>query len=181
MRYQGWVGVAGVLFVALAPALADAPSWVVYTSSDKQMSVRFPAKPTEKEHAGPTTGEKLRVATWIDGDKALIASGGPYAAGTPIEVKAGLDNATTSLLQKFGAHAVAQTLLTVDGVQGREVEFEGPGPYNKPLHGTARVFAVAKPPSSYLLITVQMDGKQDPNARKFLDSVHLGDKVEARP
>lgn len=61
------------------------------------------------------------------------------------------------------------------------MEFEGPGPYAKPLHGTARVFAVAKPPSSYLLITVQMDGKPDPNARKFLDSVHLADKVEARP
>gem|GEM_PF-5127809 len=145
------------------------------------MTVRFPAKPTEQDHAGATPGEKVHVATWIDGDKALIATGGPYPAGTAIEVKAGLDNATTGLLQRFHAHATAQTPLTVDGVQGREVAFEGPGPYDKPLHGAARIFAVANPPSSYLIITVQMDGKPDPNARKFLDSVHLGDKVEARP
>lgn len=87
MRYQAWVGIAGLLFVALAPALADAPAWVVYTSTDKRMTVRFPAKPTEKDHAGATQGEKLRVATWIDGDKALVASGGPYPASTLVEVR----------------------------------------------------------------------------------------------
>lgn len=180
---QGRTWIALFIVVLLSPAFADGPAWVLYTHPDKLLSVRFPGKPIESDQQGQSGYGPVRskVATFIDGDRALVATAGIYATTQKVDVKVMLDGAAESVAGRFrGTRIVAQKAITVDGVQGREVQFEAPGPYNKPLRGVARVFAAAEPPSSYVLMALQMDGKPDPNAQKFLDSLHLGKKVEAK-
>jgi hypothetical protein len=172
-----------LLVLVLSPAFADAPGWVLYTHPDKLMSVRFPGKPTEanQEREGPAGQQQLKVATFIDGDRAFVVTAGAYPAGTKLDVKSSLDKALDGVLASIRGHVVAQRPITLDGFQGRDIQFEAPGPYNNQLHGVARVFVSVTPPGSYVALAMQMDGKPDPTAVKFLDSIHLGSKVEPHP
>jgi hypothetical protein len=72
-------------------------------------------------------------------------------------------------------------MIMVDGFACRDVEISGPSSSSKPLRGTGRMCASNDPVSTYLALAIQMDGKPDPDARKFLDSLHLGKHVEPRP
>ena len=176
------VFVLGTAFSVGAPVANADSGWVLYTNPSKRLSVRFPGKPIETEHDGQTADGPVHVtaASFIDGDHALTATGNIYPAGTKLEVKAALDGALDTLLAKLKGRVVAQKPLELDGFQGRDIQFEAPGPYNKPLRGTARIYASANPPAAFIALAVQMDGKPDPNAQKFFDSLHLGKKVESK-
>ena len=165
----------------ISRAPADEPGWVLYTHPDKLMSVRFPGKPTEADQTGAMpNGDRVavKVATFIDGDRAFVATAGVYPAGTKMDARTALNGALDSTLARLKGRVVSQKAITIDGIQGREVLFSAPGPYKDPVRGSARVFVSLTPPTSYVVMTMQMDGKPDPAAQKFLRSVHLGRKVE---
>jgi hypothetical protein len=183
MRRSIWIALFIVLGLLSAFAADADTAWVLYTHPDKLLSVRFPGKPRESLQQGQSEygATRTKVATFIDGDHALVVTGGIYDGTTKVDVKVMLDRAAQSVGDRFrNTRIIAQKAITLDGLQGREVQFEAPGPYNKPLRGIARVYAAAQPPSSYLVMALQMDGKPDPNAQKFLDSLHLGSKVEVK-
>ncbi len=183
MRSRSWFLVGLFLALALSPAFAGDSGWVLYTHPDKLMSVWFPGKPTEGDQEGPSPVGRMRVkvATFIDGDRAFVATAGIYPDKTKFDVKGALARALDKTLVTLKGRIVAQKSMTLDGVQGTEVQFTAPGPYKKPLLGVARVFASADPPITYVVMALQMDGKPDPRAPKFLASLHLGKKVETRP
>jgi hypothetical protein len=52
------------------------------------------------------------------------------------------------------------------------VQFEAPGPYHKPLRGTAPLVVSAPPPASCIAMAIQ----PDLDGQTFLDSLHLGKK-----
>jgi hypothetical protein len=181
MRARVWIALF-IIFL-LSPAFAADPAWVLYTHPDKLLSVRFPGTPIESDQQGPSGYGTVhsKIATFVNGDRALVATAGVYSTTDKVDVKGMLDHAAQSVAGRFrNTRIVAQKAITLDGIEGREVQFEAPGPYNKPLRGIARVFAAAPPPRSYLVMALQMDGKPDPNAQKFLDSLHLGSKVEVK-
>ncbi|HSR98858.1 MAG TPA: hypothetical protein VLM79_17495, partial [Kofleriaceae bacterium] len=163
--------------------LADPGGWVVYKHPDQLFSVRFPGKPVVADQSKQAAGTMARVesATFIDGDHALVATGGLYTSTAKFDINEAMDRMLNAWVARWKGRVIAQKTMTLDGFQGREVQFTAPGPYAKPLRATARVFASSKPPSSYLVIAFQMDGTPDANAPKFLDSLHLGTKVETKP
>jgi hypothetical protein len=171
-----------LVVLALSPALADQARWVLYKHPDQLFSVRFPGKAIVADQSKQASGTMAHVesATFIDGDHALVATGGLYTNTVKFDVNEAMDRALGGWVARWKGRVIAQKAITLDGLQGREVQFTAPGPYAKPLRATARVFASSKPPSSYLVIALQMDGTPDPNATKFLDSLHLGTNVETK-
>jgi hypothetical protein len=172
-----------LVVLALSSAVADPARWVLYKHPGQLFSVRFPETPIVADQSKLAQGTMagLESATFIDGNHALVATGGLYPNTAKFDVNEAMDRALGGWVARWKGRVVAQKAMTLDGFQGREVQFTAPGPYAKPLRATARVFASSKPPSSYLVIALQMDGTPDPNATKFLDSLHLGTKVETKP
>jgi hypothetical protein len=180
-RSRAWVAL--LLVLAVSPALADAPGWVLYTHPDKLMSLRFPGKPQESEQQRkvPQGSLRVKIATFTDGERSFMSTVEVYPAGTKVTVSETYNGIFDNLLTVLKARVVSQKTLTVDGFACRDVEITGPGSSNKPLRGTGRMCASNDPVSSYMALAIQTDGKPDPDARKFLDSLHLGKHVETRP
>ena len=180
-RSRAWAAL--VLVLTVSPALADAPGWVLYTHPDKLMSLRFPGKPkeSEQERKVPHGTLRVKIAAFTDGERGFTSTVEVYPTGTKLKVTETYNGIFENLLNVLKAHVVSQNTVTVDGFACRDVEIAGPSSSNKPLRGTGRMCASNDPVSTYLALAIQMDGKPDPDAKKFLDSLHLGKHVETRP
>jgi len=183
MRRRSRLVVGWFLIFVATPVLAEAPQWVLYTHPDKLMSVRFPSTPTEqdKETDSPIGRLKVKMARFDATDRAFLATAVvyPLQADTPFDAKAALDGARDQMLAKMNGKVTAEKPVKLDGFSGREFQFEAPGPSGK-IRGIARVYTSAKPSSVYMAIVMRMTDKADPEASKFLDSMHLGKKVESK-
>jgi hypothetical protein len=180
----GRVLVGLILLFAVVPAGAQATSWVLYTHPDKLMSVRFPGVPTESEQdlASPIGNLKLKMAMVANADRAFLATAMIYPIDpkTKFDAKAALEGAREKMLANVKGKVTAEKPITLDGYTGREVEFEAAGPTGTTIHGSARFFTSAKPPGVYVATAMRMTDKPDPDGPKFLASMHLGKKVEAK-
>jgi len=183
MRRRSRLVVGLFLILVATPVLAEAPQWVLYTHPDKLMSVRFPSTPTEQDQEtdSPIGRLKVKMARFETKDRAFLATAlvYPIQADTPFDTKAALDGARDQMLAKMKGEVTAEKPVKLDGFSGREFHFEAPGPSGK-IRGSARLYASAKPPSVYMAIVMRRTDKPDPDASKFLDSMHLGKKVESK-
>lgn len=183
MRTRSRCLVGLFLVLLAAPVLAEAPHWVLYTHPDKLMSVRFPSAPTEQDQEtdSPIGRLKFKMAMVADKDRAFLATAVvyPVKADTPFDTKAALDGARDQMLANIKGKVTAEKPVKLDGYSGREVQFEAPGPAGK-IRGSARLYTSAKPPSVFMATAMRMTEKPDPDASKFLDSMHLGKKVETK-
>jgi hypothetical protein len=193
-----------LVVLAVAPALAEAPpQGVLYVSPGKLLSVRFPVKPTETEHEASNQDSKIRVktATLLDGERgytvtatvypvpagpgttvpAPITPGTTMPAGAVAAIKTVIDQTIDNTMSSIKGHVLTRKSITLDGFQGSEVQFEAIGPDRRTLRGICRVFVSPVPLTTYVAIAIQFDGKPEPAARRFLDSLHLGKKVEVQP
>ncbi|HEU4730939.1 MAG TPA: hypothetical protein VFT22_23750 [Kofleriaceae bacterium] len=171
------------LLLSLTPAVADAPGWVLYVHPEKLMSVRFPDRPTESDQETPSPIGTIRfkVAMVSDNVHAYVATAVVYPVTGKFDVKAALDGARDQALANISGKVVSEKPIKLDGFDGREVRFETAGGETKPtIRGTLRIFASARPPSAFMASAMRMNDKPDPNSQKFLDSIHLGKKVESR-
>jgi hypothetical protein len=171
-----------LLVIALSPAFAQVPAWVLYTHPDKLISVRFPAKPTQSEQEAPSPVGNIhfKMATLSDDNRAFVVTAVVYPIKSKFDVKAGLDGARDQMLANISGKVISEKPIKLDGFEGREVQYEA-NVQNKSIRGVARLFASAKPPSAFMAGAMQLNGKPDPDAQKFLDSIHLGKKVETKP
>lgn len=173
-----------VLAILLTPALAEAPRWVVYTHPEKLMSVRFPQKPSVTDQETPTAigTIKFKLAMFTDGDRAYIATAVVYPVKGKFDVKKALDGARDQALANIKGTVMSEKSSRLDGFEGREVVFQATGAEGtQTVRGVVRLFASARPPSAYMASAMRMTERADPDAQKFLDSLHLGKKVEAAP
>jgi len=166
-----------------APAATD--NWVAYVHPQKLFSARFPAKPAESDNKADSVIGPVTV-------KMAIASRGPsqaYAAmstsydlpkGSTFDVQKALDGAREGMLGKMNGKVTSEKPSKLDGYDGRELAFEGQGPGGKTMKGQARVYVSAEPPAAYLAFVIYVDGNLDDDAKKFLDSVHVGKGVDAK-
>jgi hypothetical protein len=146
------------------------------------MSVRFPAKPTESDQEAPSPIGTLRfkMAMVAEADRAFLATAVIYPVKSKFDAKVALDGARDQMLANIKAKITSEKSIKLDGYDGREVVFEAPGPTGKSVRGSARLFASAKPPGVYMAAAMQMTDKADPDAPRFLTSMHLGKKVETK-
>lgn len=182
MRARARFFVGLFLLLVAVPVFAEATSWVLYTHPDKLMSVRFPSKPTETDQEAPSPigTLKFKMAMVADNDRAFLATAMIYPIKSKFDAKAALDGARDQMLANIKAKITSEKPIKLDGYTGREVLFEAPGPTGKPIRGSARLFTSAKPPGVYVATAMRMTDKPDPDAPKFLESMHLGKKVESQ-
>jgi hypothetical protein len=172
------------LIIAMTPAFAQAPGWVLYTHPDKLMSVRFPDKPAEFDQETPSPIGKVhyKVAAFSDGNRTYIATAVAYPTTGKFNVKGALDGGRDHAIANIKAKVVSEKPIKLDGFEGREVWFAPGDPTDgRQVRGVLRIFASASPPSAFLASAMRMTEKADPDSLKFLDSVHLGKKVETQP
>jgi hypothetical protein len=173
------------LLLLLTPAFAQAPGWVLYTHPEKLMSARFPGKPTESEQEAPTAIGNIRfkMAVFAEATRAFMATAiaYPLPKDTKFDIKKALDGARDQMVANIKGKVTSEKPMKLDGFAGREVIFEAPGQNNTSIHGIARIFASAKPPSAFVAGAMRMTDTPDPDAQKFLDSIHLGKRVETGP
>lgn len=167
----------------LTPVLAQAPGWVLYTHPDKLMSVRFPGKPKEIEKDAPSSVGDLHFkgALFEDAERGYFATAVVYAVEGKFDIQKALDGGRDQALANVHGKAISEKPLRLDGFQGREMQFEGTIANDRRIRGVARFFVSASPPSSFIVIALRYPGKPDPDSQRFLDSLHLGKKVERRP
>jgi hypothetical protein len=175
----------GLFLLAAAPALAEPTRWVLYTHPDKLLSVRFPGAPTESDQNAPTPiGDvHFKVALYSDERHALFATAVSYPIDkdAKFDVKTALDGARDQMVANVNGRITSEKSIALDGFSGREVRFEAPGP-SQPIHAIARIYASARPARAYIISAMRLTDQPDPEAKRFLDSAHLGKKVElARP
>ena len=172
------------LFVvaALAPAFAGARAWVLYTHPDKLMSVRFPDRPTETEQEVPSAVGPIRfkLAMFADDTRTYLATAIQYPIKGKFSVKGALDGARDQALTNIKGTIVSEKPMKLDGYEGREVSFEADTPSNQHIRGALRIYASAKPPSAFIATAMRITETPDPDAQRFLDSIHLGKKVEIK-
>lgn len=182
MRTKPSVLVGLLVVAAVAPALAAARAWVLYTHPDKLMSVRFPDRPTETEQEVPSAVGPIRfkLAMFADDTRTYVATAILYPVKSKFTVKGALDGARDQAITNIKGKIVAEKSLKLDGYEGREVSFEADAPNNQTTRGALRIFASAKPPSAFIATAIRITDKPDPDAQKFLDSIHLGKKVEIK-
>jgi hypothetical protein len=183
MRARARYFVGLFLVVLLTPAFAQAPGWVLYTHPDKLMSVRFPEKPSENDQDTPTAVGTIhfKLAIFSDGKRAYVATAVIYPVQGKFDVKKALDGARDQAIANMKGKVISEKPMKLDGFDGRQVLFEASGGDQQHIRGVVRLFVSAKPPSAYMASAMQMTGNPDPDAKKFLDSLHLGKKVEATP
>jgi len=173
----------GLLLVLVAtPAFADTPRWVLYTHPEKTLSVRFPGTPTESDQDAPSPigNVHFKMAMYADEVHAFVAAAVDYPVkDMTFNVKKALDGARDQMVANIKGKVTSEKPVTLDGLQGREVWFEATGS-GQPIHGIARLFATATPPQAFIISAMRMNDKPDPDAKKFLDSIHLGKKVETK-
>jgi hypothetical protein len=173
-----------------APAAPAAPpaasAWVTYVQPQKLFSARFPAKPEESENKadtaiGPIT-LKMAMSSHPSG-KAYAAMASVYELpkGTTFDIQKALDGARDGMIGKInGAKITSEKPSKLDGYDGRELIFEGPGPGGKTMKGQARIYASADPPAAYMAFVVNVTGGADEDATPFLDSLHVGKGTDAK-
>jgi hypothetical protein len=166
----------------VAPALARAPVWVLYTHPDKLMSARFPDRPTETEQEAPSAIGPIhfKLAMFADSTRTYLATAIVYPIKGKFSVKGALDGARDQALANIKGKAVAEKPIKLDGYEGREVAFEADVAANQRIRGALRIFASAKPPSAFIATAMRVTDAPDPDAQKFLDSIHLGKKTELK-
>jgi hypothetical protein len=149
------------------------------------MSVRFPGTPEQSEQTadtplGPIT---FTMAIHAGSTRAFMAGATVYKLpeGASFDVPKALDGARDKMLADIKAKATSEKAIELDGFSGREVSFEAPGPQGKTIRGTARLFAGSDPPGAYMASAFRMTDAPDPDAVPFLDSIHLGKSVQAKP
>jgi hypothetical protein len=120
------------------------------------------------------------MAMVADSDRAFLATAVIYPVKSKFDAKAALDGARDQMLANIKAKVTSEKSIKLDGYNGREVLFEAPGPSGKSIRGSARLFTSAKPPGVYVATAMQMTDKADPDAPRFLQSMHLGRKVETK-
>jgi hypothetical protein len=180
MRTKVSVLVAVLLAVALTPALARGPRWVLYVHPDKLMSARFPDKPTETEQEAPSAIGPIRfkLAMFADSTRTYLATAIVYPIKSKFNVKSALDGARDQALANIKGTMVGEKSIKLDGFDGREVTFEADVPSNQHIRGALRIFASARPPSAFIATAMRITEQPDPDAQRFLDSIHLGKRVE---
>jgi hypothetical protein len=155
---------------------------VLYTHPEKLLSVRFPGPPNESEQTAPSpVGDvHFRMALYSDPQRALFAAAVTYPLGKDVkfDVKKALDGARDQMVTNVKGRITSEKSIALDGFSGREVRFEATGPQNQSIHAIARLFASARPPRAYIISAMRLTDQPDPDAKKFLDSVHIGKKVE---
>jgi len=202
MRRRAHVLLPLLVVLVVAPALAKAaPQGVLYVSPGKLLSVRFPGTPTETEQGASGQGNQAhgKTATLLDGERAYTVTAtvypvppgttlpAPIAPGTTMParamaaIKTAIDQTIDNTMATIKGHVIARKSITLDGLQGGEVQFEAIGPGRQTFRGICRAFVSPVPLTTYVAIAIQFDGRPDPAARKFLDSLHLGKKVEVQP
>lgn len=176
-----WIGLIVVLALALEPAFAQAPSWVLYTHPDKLMSVRFPAKPTESDEETPSAigTLKVKLAMYTESNRTFFATAVVYPIKTQFDIQKALDGGRDQALANIKGKATSEKPIKLDGYVGREVVFEATDAASgRHFRGVMRMFASARPPSVFMASALRLSDQPDPDAKKFLDSMHLGKKVE---
>jgi hypothetical protein len=170
-----------------APAAAPAPATttsVDWVHPQKLMSIRFPGKPEESEQQTdtPLGPIKFTMAIHAGQTRAFMAGATVYklAAGQSFDVAKALDGARDQMLASIKAKATSEKAIELDGLTGREVTFEAPGPKGAKVLGTARVYAASDPPGAYVASAFRMTEAPDPDAVPFLDSMHLGKAVQGK-
>ena len=104
---------------------------------------------------------------------------GRFPTTETLDLQGALTSGRDRALANVGATATSEKTIEIDGVEGIEVDYEGPSPTGLRAHGRMRLLVSAKPPVVYLVNVVRLGDVADPNAQKFLDSMHLGTKVES--
>jgi hypothetical protein len=193
-----------LVVLAVAPALADTPrQGILYVHPDKLLSVRFPNKPTETTPEAPNHDKTIRIktATSLDGEHGYsvsttvypvptgpgtmapdpIAPGTPMPANAVAAIKTAIDQTIDNSMSSIKGRVLARKSITLDGLLGSEIQFEAIGRGLGRFRGIGRVFVSPIPLTTYIAIAIQFDGKPDPGARGFLDSLHLGKQVEIQP
>jgi hypothetical protein len=177
------IAMIGLFVVAvLAPALARPSGWVLYTHPDKLISARFPDKPSETEQEAPSAVGpiRFRLAMFADDTRTYLASAVVYPVKGKFSVQGALDGARDQALANIKGKVVSEKPIKLDGYDGREVLFEAGAPNNQHVRGSLRIFASARPPTAFIATAMRITDKPDPDAQKFLDSIHLGKKVETK-
>lgn len=183
MRSTAPFVIAALLAALLTPARAGAPRWVLYVHPDKLMSARFPDRPTETEQEAPSAIGPIRfkLAMFADTSRTYLATAIVYPVKTKFNVKGALDGARDQALANIKGTVVAEKPMKLDGYDGREVTFEAEAPNHQRIRGALRIFASARPPSAYIATAMRVTDQPDPDAQKFLDSIHLGKRIETAP
>jgi hypothetical protein len=184
MRAPAWFFAVLLVALVLTPALAKTPDWVLYTHPEKLISGRFPDKPTEfdQETQSPVGAIHYKVAAFSDGIRTYLATAAVYPVMTRFSVKGALDGARDQVLANVKGKLTSEKPMKLDGFEGREVWFEAAAANDQHhARGVLRIFASASPPRAFVAGAIQMTDKPDPDRQKFLDSIHLGAKVETRP
>jgi hypothetical protein len=165
----------------VAPALARAPVWVLYTHPDKLMSARFPDRPTETEQEAPSAIGPIhfKLAMFADSTRTYLATAIVYPIKGKFSVKGALEGARDQALANIKGKATSEKPIKLDGYEGREVGFEAEVGAQH-VRGALRIFASAKPPSAFIATAMRVNDAPDPDAQKFLDSIHLGKKTELK-
>jgi hypothetical protein len=163
------------------PKLPPAQWGVVWVHPQRLISVRFPQKPVENEQSTDSAIGKVHftLAMHDGGDKGYMATAAIYDVpkGTPFDLEGALDGGRDEMLKNIGARPLSEKKISLDGFQGRELTFVGEV-QGRTLHGTARLFASDSPPSAYIASAFRLSESADPDAQRFLDSMHLGTSVE---
>lgn len=171
----------GLILLAGSAARAEAPGWVLYTHPDQLLSVRFPRAPSESEEDAPSSIGNIhfKMALYADPQHALCAAAVSFALNdAKFDVKKALAGARDQMVANVEGKITREKPIALDGFTGREVWFEAAGPEHQVIHAVARLFASAKPPRVFIISAMRLTDRPDPAARKFLDSAHLGKKVE---
>jgi hypothetical protein len=166
-----------------AEAAAKPDGWVLWTHPQKLISARFPGKAQQSETEAPSEigPIKLTMAMHAEATRAFMAGGSTYdvPGGGPFDVAKALDGARDQMLASIRATVTAEKPIERDGLKGREVEFEAPGPDGATVRGVAHVYAGDTPPAGYFAAAFRMTEEPDPHFATFLSSVHLGKATES--
>ena len=161
--------------------LSEHKPWEVYTFPDKLLSIRFPKQPAESDEETSTPDgpmDTLNVGYQYAG-KEYDATVVRLPPTGPFDGPLVLANAKTSALEHVGATASEEKLIEIDSVDGIEIEYMGPNPRGIMAYGRMRLFVSPTPRAVYLVNVTHVGDIADPNAKPFLDSMHLGTKVES--
>jgi hypothetical protein len=155
--------------------------WEIYTAPDRLLSIRFPKQP--KESDDETTTPDGPVRTWSAGYRyaaheynvtvVRLPATGPFDAPTL------LANAKRRALENVGGTASEDNPIEVDGIEGIEIEYMGPSPRQIMAYGRMRLFVSSTPRAVVLVNVMRESDIADPDALRFLQSMHLGMKVES--
>jgi hypothetical protein len=117
----------------------------------------------------------------------MVASVASKKTATVLDLtgRSGRARSTNGATSRSSVVATSRSLSSekpskLDGYDGRELIFEGPGAGGKTMKGQARIYASADPPAAYMAFAVNVTGGADEDATPFLDSLHVGKGTDAK-